>query len=63
MVNTPDFYMEIGRKAARANRQGDEGRSKHYNDLFTQAKQNESAFDKRQADILFKEAYSGFRFS
>lgn len=60
MRNSPDFYIDLGRKAARAINQNDQVRASHHRANFDQAISQENGLDRKQAEILFVETYDSF---
>ena len=57
MLNTPDFYSELGAKVAIARNQHDEARAMFHTEHFRKAKALESDADKVAAYKLYSEAY------
>ena len=57
MLNTPDFYSELGAKVAIARNQHDEARAMFHTEHFRKAKALESDADKATAYKLYNEAY------
>lgn len=61
MVNTPDFYSELGAKVAMARNQHDEARAMFHAEHFRKAKALESDADKAVVYKLYSEAYKEAR--
>lgn len=61
MLNSPQFYVELGAKAAEARNQRDEARAKFHAEHFRRAKALEQGDDKILADTLYREAYKASR--
>ena len=57
MLNFPQFYVELGTKAAEARNQHDEARAKFHADHFRRAKALEQGDNKILADTLYHNAY------
>ena len=61
MINTPDFYSELGAKVAMARNQHDEARAMFHAEHFRKAKALESDADKAVVYKLYIEAYKEAR--
>ena len=61
MLNTPDFYSELGAKVAMARNQHDEARAMFHVEHFRKAKALESDADKAIVYKLYSEAYKEAR--
>jgi len=61
MLNSPQFYVELGAKAAEARNQRDEARAKFHAEHFRKAKALEQGDDKTLADTLYRDAYEANR--
>ena len=61
MFNSPQFYAELGRKAAEARNQHDEARAAFHGNHFRRARQYENADAAVEAGALFDEAYKEAR--
>mgnify|MGYP000874367688 CR=1 FL=1 len=61
MLNYPQFYVELGTKAAEARNQHDEARAKFHADHFRRARGLEQEEDRILADTLYREAYGASR--
>ena len=61
MLNTQEFYQDLGVKAAIARNQRDEARAKFHAEHFRRAKALEQGDDKILADTLYREAYKASR--
>ena len=61
MLNTPDFYSDLGAKVAVARNQHDEARAQFHAEHFRKAKALESDADKATAYKLYNEAYTEAR--
>lgn len=61
MINTPDFYSELGAKVAMARNQHDEARAMFHAEHFRKAKALESDADKAVVYKLYSEAYKEAR--
>lgn len=61
MLNSPQFYAELGAKAAEARNQRDEARAKFHAEHFRKAKALEQGDDKTLADTLYRDAYKAIR--
>jgi len=61
MLNTSEFYSDLGRMAALARNQRDEARAQSHADHFRRAKALEQGEDKLTADTLYRQAYAQAR--
>ncbi len=61
MLNTPEFYTELGKKAAEARNQRDEARADFHARHFRQARNLESGDDRATAGQLYQDAYGANR--
>ena len=61
MLNSPQFYVELGAKVAEARNQRDEARAKSHAEHFRRAKALEQGDDRILADTLYREAYEASR--
>jgi len=61
MLNTPEFYTEIGKAMAKARDQHDEARAAFHKNHFSRARGLESGRDKEVATDLFDRAYMAER--
>lgn len=61
MLNSPQFYVELGAKVAEARNQRDEARAKFHAEHFRRAKGLEQGGDRILADTLYREAYEANR--
>lgn len=61
MLNQPEFYSDLGTKAAEARNQHDEARAKFHAEHFRRAKGLEQGEDRILADTLYREAYKASR--
>ena len=61
VINTPDFYSDLGAKVAIARNQHDEARAMFHTEHFRKAKALESDADKVAAYKLYNEAYTEAR--
>jgi hypothetical protein len=61
MLNSPQFYVELGAKAAEARNQRDEARAKFHAEHFRKAKALEQGDDRIFAATLYRDAYEANR--
>ena len=58
MLNSREFYMNLGREAAKARNQRDEARAEFHARHFRAAKALEQGEDRQVADRLYRDAYA-----
>lgn len=61
MLNTKEFYADLGAKAAEARNQRDESRAQFHFEHFRRARALEDNACKTLADTLYREAYEASR--
>lgn len=61
MLNSPEAYIEAGRKSAEARNQRGEARAMFHTEWFRRARGLEQGEDKVEANRLFQAAYSEAR--
>ena len=61
MLNSPQFYVELGAKAAEARNQRDEARAKFHAEHFRKARALEQGDDRIFAATLYRDAYEANR--
>lgn len=61
MLNTPEFYTDLGTKAAVARNQKDEARANSHAEHFRRARNLETGDDRQEANRLYDEAYKAAR--
>ena len=61
MLNSPQFYVELGAKAAEARNQSDEARAKFHAEHYRKARALEQGDDRIFAATLYRDAYEAIR--
>ena len=61
MLNSPQFYVELGAKAAEARNQRDESRAKFHAEHYRKARALEQGDDRIFAATFYRDAYEAIR--
>lgn len=61
MLNTVEFYADLGRKAAQARNHQDEACAQFHAEHFRQAKALEKRPDAQRANAAYRDAYAAVR--